>query len=86
MLVKLFEDMVQRLDKLERAHTGKSLDEKIEEAVKKELREVMDERDEQARRAPNLIIMNVGESKKKKDEDTKNEDGDKVMDILRNLN
>ena len=83
MLVKLLEDMVQRLDKLERAHTGKSLDAKIEEAVKKELREVMDERDEQARRAPNLIIMNVGESKKKKDEDKKNEDGDKVMDILR---
>ena len=32
-LVQLFQDMIGKLDKSEGAHTGKSPDEKIEEAV-----------------------------------------------------
>ena len=42
-LVQLFQDMIERLDKLERAHTGKSLDEKIEEGVDRKVTEVLEE-------------------------------------------
>ena len=43
MLVKLFQDIVQRLEKLEGAYTGKYLEEKIEEAVDKKVTEVLEE-------------------------------------------
>ena len=43
MLVKLFQDIVQRLEKLEGAYIGKYLEEKIEEAVDKKVTEVLEE-------------------------------------------
>ena len=83
MIVKMFEEMVKRLERLEIAHTGKSLDDKINEAVRKEVKEIMEENDEQERRKPFLIIANIPESNRRVEDDRKAEDRDRVREVLR---
>ena len=43
MIVTLFQDMLKRLEKLEGAYTGKSLDLRIEEAVDKKMTQIVEE-------------------------------------------
>ena len=72
-------------DRLERAEAGDSplLKLKIEEIVKKELKEVMEERDEQERRAPNLIIVNIPESNRENVDDRKKDDEKLIRETLK---
>ena len=60
--MKLFQDMIQRLEKLEGVQTGKSIDDKIEEAVGKKVTELLDEKNEKEKRKLNLIVVNLPES------------------------
>ena len=61
-LVQLFQDMIVRLEKLEGAHTGKSLDEKMEDAVDRKVTEVLEESKEKEQRKLNIIVANLPES------------------------
>ena len=71
-------------DRLERAERGDSpaLQAKIEEIVKKEMKEAIEEREEQERIGPYLIIANIPESNKRTEEDRKVEDTNRVRAIL----
>ena len=72
-------------DRLERAEAGDSprLKLKIEEIVKKELKEVREERGEQELRAPNLILVNIPESNRENVDDRKKDDENLIRETLK---
>ena len=76
-MMKLFRDMIQRLEKLEGVQTGKSIDDKIEEAVGKKVTELLDEKNEKEKEL-NLIVVNLPECNKPTHEERKREDRDRV--------
>ena len=84
-LVKLFQDMIERLEKLERAHTGKSLDEKIEEAVDRKVTEVLEESKEKEQRKLNIIVANLPESMVGTLEERRREDSEKVKHLVKKI-
>ena len=84
-MMKLFQDMIQRLEKLEGVQTGESIDDKIEEAVGKKVTELLDEKNEKEKWKLNLIVVNLPESNKPKHEERKREDRDRVRDIVQKI-
>ena len=82
--MKLFQDMIQRLEKLEGVQTGKSIDDKIEEAVGKKVTELLD-KNEKEKRKLNLIVVNLPESNKPTHEKRKREDRDRVRYIVQKI-
>ena len=84
-LVQLFQDMIERLDKLERAHTGKSLEEKIEEAVDRKVIEVLEESKEKEQRKLNIIVANLPASMVGTVEERRREDSEKVKHLVKKI-
>ena len=84
-LVQLFQDMIERLDKLERAHTGKSLDEKIEEAVDRKVTEVLEESKEKEQRKLNITVANLPESMVGTVKERRREDSEKVKHLVKKI-
>ena len=85
MLVKLFQNIVQRLEKLEGAYTGKYLEEKIEEAVDKKVTEVLEEAKEKEQRKHNIIIANFPESMGVTVEEKRQDDKDMVRNLVKKI-
>ena len=81
-LVQLFQDIIVRLGKLEGAHTGKSLDEKMEDAVDRKVTEVLEESKEKEQRKLNIIVSNLPESMVGTVEERRREDSEKVKHLV----
>ena len=81
-LLNMFQDMIQRMEKIEGAQMGKSIDQKIEEAVDRKMTEVMDETKEKEQRKLNIIIANLPESNVGTYEEKRREDRDKVKHLV----
>ena len=75
VLTKLLQDTVERLEKLEKANGEKSIDEKIEAAVKRKMTHVLEEAKEKEKRKHNIIVVNLpslertSEERKREDEE-----------------
>ena len=82
VLTKLLQDMVERLEKLETANGGKSIDEKIEAAVERKMTHVLEEAKEKEKRKHNIIVVNLPESLKRTPEERKREDEEKVRELI----
>ena len=74
VLTKLLQDTVERLEKLEKANGEKSIDEKIEAAVKRKMTHVLEEAKEKEKRKHNIIVVNLPESLERTSEERKRED------------
>ena len=81
-LVKLIQEMAERLERLEGAAMGKTMEDKIEEVVKVRVTEMMEESREKEARKLNIIIANLPESEAHTIEEKKREDRDRVRTMV----
>ena len=84
-LVQLLQDTIVRLDKLEGAYTGKSLDETIEEAVDRKVTEVLEESKEKEQRKLNITVANLSESMVGTVEEKRRKDSEKVKHLVKKI-
>ena len=82
VLTKLLQDMVERLEKLEKANGEKSIDEKIEAAVERKMTHVLEEAKEKEKRKHNIIVVNLPESLERTPEERKREDEERVRELI----
>ena len=84
MIIRMFEHMLNRLDKLEQSNTGTNLaiDNKIEEAVDKKVTDIMQENRDRDERKLNIIIANLPESEAGSHEDKKQDDKNRVRQLV----
>ena len=75
-------DLRDRLAQAERGDNP-ALVNKIEEIVKKEVKEMLEEKEEQDKRSESLIIVNIAESDKQNEEEREKEDERTVIEILK---
>ena len=85
VLTKLLQDMVERLERLERANGEKSIDDKIEAAVERKMNHMIEETNEKEKRKRNIIVVNLPESNGRTVEERKRDDIERVRQLVGKL-
>ena len=84
-LLCLVHTLTQRLVSLESNCSEESIDRKIEDAVEKKVSEYLDEKQEKEKRKSNIVITNLPESKKESPGERKQDDLDRVKEIVQKV-
>ena len=82
LIMKMFQEMITRMEKLKGMQNGKSIDDKIEEAVERKMTLMVEEASEKDKRKQNIIIANLPESTEETLEERKREDRDRVRVLV----
>ena len=82
VIMKMFQEMITRMEKLEGMQNGKSTDDKIEDAVERKMTLIVEEAREKDKRKQNIIIANLPESTEVMLEERKREDRVRVRVLV----
>ena len=88
VLLNLFQEMVTRMDflgeRLIKAELGENpqIRKRIQDVVKEEVKVALEEREEIEKRALNLLVVNIPESRKDTVEERKEQDARRVMEVI----
>ena len=82
VLTKLLQDMVERLERIERANGEKSIDDKIEAVVERKMKYMIEETNEKEKRKRNIIVVNLPESNERTVEERKRDDIERVRQLV----
>lgn len=81
-IFQILKTMTERMELLERMQ---NVDTKIEETIENKVKEYMQEAEERDKRKLNIVIVNLPESGKESADDRKNDDRDRVRELVRKI-